>query len=370
MRITFLLPPLNISGGIRVLAIYADRLSKRGHQIQVLSLPKPQKRFRSKIKSLLTGYGWPASPSVEDSHFDGLAVSVRHLENQNPSVSDFPDADVVFATFWKTGPIVSQLPTTKGVKAIFLQGYETSPGYENPEIDAVWRLPLRKVVISDWMVKLAKERFGDSEVFHVPNSVDTEQFYSPQRDKQVAPTVGMLYGSIHLKGIDVTNAALELVRRDYPNLRIIAFGAEPVTAALPLPKGAEYHLRPRQETIRELYAECDLWVCGSRREGFHLPPLEAMACRCPVVSTKVGGPLDIIKDGVNGFLVDIEDYNALAARIVQVLNMKNSDWKRMSDAAYITAQGYSWDDATLLLEKCLERFCKEKSDLKSTSAEQ
>jgi glycosyltransferase involved in cell wall biosynthesis len=95
-------------------------------------------------------------------------------------------------------------------------------------------------------------------------------------------------------------------------------------------------------------------MCGSRVEGFHLPPLEAMACRCPVVSTRVGGPLDVIEDGVNGYLVNVNDADALAERLIRVLSLSDEGWTRMSDAAYRTATSYSWDEATSLFERALE----------------
>jgi len=239
-----------------------------------------------------------------------------------------------------------------------LQGYETPPGEENPAMDAVWRLPLHKIVISKWLVDLARDRFGDVDVDHVPNSVDTEQFHSPPRGKQPQPTVGLLYSTLKLKGVDVALDALELARRRLPSLRVVAFGAEPLSQIQPLPPYAEFHYRPPQTALRDLYGRCDAWLCGSRREGFHLPPLEAMACRCPVVSTRVGGPADVVQDGINGFLVDIEDYRGLAEALVTVLGSPDVEWKRMSGAALATARRYTWDDATDLLEETLLKLVR------------
>lgn len=360
MRINFVLPHAGMAGGVRVLAIYAERLHRRGHQVMVVSQPPPRCSFRNKLKSLLLRRGWPAEPDPGPSYFEGLAVPHRVLERARPIInSDLPDADVVLATFWRTGPWVAGLSPNKGKKAIFLQGYETSPGIENPEIDAVWRLPMRKIVVSQWMIELARRRFGDIDVLHVPNSVDLIQFYAPARRKHTVPTVGLLYATIHLKGVDISLEALRRVRERIPNLRVIAFGAEPVAPGLPLPEGVEYHYRPPQQRIRELYADCDVWLCGSRQEGFHLPPLEAMACRCPVVSTRVGGPLDTVIDAVNGFLVDVDDAKGLAERVVEVLSMNEDDWRSMSDAALATACRYSWDDATNRFEDALRRVIKD-----------
>ena len=83
-----------------------------------------------------------------------------------------------------------------------------------------------------------------------------------------------------------------------------------------------------------------------------------MACRCPVVSTRVGGPQDIIQDGINGFLVDVSDHRALAQRVSQIAAMDDDAWRRMSDAALATATRYTWDDATDLFEKALTEIAR------------
>jgi glycosyltransferase involved in cell wall biosynthesis len=354
MRVTFVLPHAGMAGGLRVLAIYASRLQLRGHRVAVVSIPQAQPDLARKVKSLLRGRGWPKNAEPEPSWFDGLGVPHRVLERVRPVAdADVPDADVVIATFWTTAAPVAALAPRKGAKAIFVQGYETAPDRFDPMLDAVWQLPLRKIVVASWLADLARERFGDTNVRLVPNSVDTAQFNAPLRGKQARPTAGMLYTTIRAKGVDVAVAALERVRRQLPQLRVIAFSAERVCEQLPLPDWIEFHYRPPQDEIPRLYAGCDLWLCASRREGFHLPALEAMACRCPVVSTRMGGPKDFIEEGVNGFLVGVDDPAALAERLLAVFALDETQWQRMSDAALATASGYSWDDATTLLERAL-----------------
>ena len=354
MRITFVLPYTGLTGGGRVLSIYAERLQRRGHEVLVVTAPQPRPRLLWKLRSLVRGTGWPKRWEPAPSFFDDLAVPQHVLEAERPVVDDdVPDADVVIATYWKTALPVAGLSPKKGAKAILLQGYETSRGIWNPAIDAAWRLPLHKIVVSRWLVDLACTRFSDTNVHLVPNSVDTEQFYAPARGKHDTPTVGMLYSTIHLKGSDVALAALEQVKRKVGTLHAMAFGVEHVAARLPLPSWMEFHYRPPQNELRRLYGKCDVWLCGSRQEGFHLPPLEAMACRCPVVSTRVGGPMDVVEQGVNGYLVDVDDHAALVERLTDVLMLSDTKWRRMSDAAFATASRYSWDDATDLLETAL-----------------
>jgi len=355
MRITFVLPYSGLSGGIRVIAIYADRLHRRGHKVTVVSIPRTQIALTTKIRILIRTGRWPSdgiAPSY--SHFDGTAVRPFVLEtNRAVTDNDVPDGDVILATFWRTGPWVAAMSPDKGAKAIFLQGYETSPNEWDPHIDGVWRLPLRKIVVANWLKELAKTRFFDNNVFCVPNSVDTTFFNAPHRGKQIRPTVGFLYNPIHLKGVDISLAVLSATREAIADLRVIAFGGEPVSKDFPLPDWIEFHCRPTQEEIRRIYSTCDVWLCGSRQEGFHLPPLEAMACRCPVVSTRVGGSRDIIKPGKNGFLADVADPDQLKRYLLQVLNTDEDTWREMSDSAVFTAQEYTWEDATDLFEKAL-----------------
>src|SRR5258708_392939 len=131
-------------------------------------------------------------------------------------------------------------------------------------------------------------------------------------------------------------------------------GAEPISPTLPLPAWLDYHHLPAQDQLRKLYSQCDVWLCGSRSEGFHLPPLEAMACRCAVVSTRVGGPLDTVRDGINGFLADVDDEVGLSEGLIKVLRQNESEWERMSAAALATATCYTWEDAAILFEQALK----------------
>ena len=204
MRVTFVLPLANLSGGTRVIAIYADRLQRRGHEVTVISIPAARRSLLSKFKSLVYGKGWPKNQAPEPSFFDEIALPHRVLRTARPVVDDdVPDGDVVVATFWKTAPWVAALSPRKGAKAFLLQGYEALPGVNDPAIDAAWRLPLRKIVVSKWLAEIARDRFGDSFIYLIPDSVDTNQFNAPPREKQALPTVGMLYGNANLKGTDV-----------------------------------------------------------------------------------------------------------------------------------------------------------------------
>jgi glycosyltransferase involved in cell wall biosynthesis len=357
MRITFVKAGgFNLSGGDRVISIYAQRLLQRGHQVLVVCTPTPSLTLRNQFDSVIRGKGWMKAPPATRSHFSDTAVPLHLLKRYRPVIdADVPDADVVISTWWETTEWVNRMSRQKGVKVSFLQHYEAFDYTPKDRVDETWRMPFHKIAISTWLKDLARDRFGDDAVSLVPNSVDGDQFHAPPRPKNAVVTVGMLYHVAPWKGVSTSLKALEVARQHFPNLRLITFGNYPPVAELPLPAWAEpLVVSPAQDRLCKLYEQCDVWLCGSSSEGFGLTALEAMACRVPVVSTRVGGPVDLIRDGENGYLVPIGDSTALADRLIRVLSLESGEWKTMSDNAWVTAMRYTWDDATDLFEAALK----------------
>jgi len=74
----------------------------------------------------------------------------------------------------------------------------------------------------------------------------------------------------------------------------------------------------RYEEIAPIYHAADVTVVSSRQEGGPKAVLESMAAGVPIVSTRVGQAEHLIADGENGWLVDVEDAEGLAERIVDI----------------------------------------------------
>lgn len=355
MRITFVLAIADLSGGVRVVSIYADRLKRRGHDVTIVVRPPRAATFREKARSALTGRALPAAARTGPSHLDQLDVEVRYIDGHRPvTAADVPDADVIVATWWETAEWIESFPVSKGAKAYFIQHYEVHANQPVERVDRTWRLPMHKITISRWLADLARDSFGDGEVSLVPNSVDLRQFHSPPRGKQEVPTVGLMYSLVSFKGCEVSLKAVELASRSVPALKLVSFGYRDPVPELPLPAGAEFTRQPAQETLRDIYRQCDMWLFSSRSEGFGLPLLEAMACRTPVIATPAGAAPELCAGG-GGKLVPLDDSAAMARAIEEVASMPESAWRQMSDKAHATASRYSWDDATDRFEAALHR---------------
>jgi glycosyltransferase involved in cell wall biosynthesis len=76
---------------------------------------------------------------------------------------------------------------------------------------------------------------------------------------------------------------------------------------------------PTVDEIAQYLKAADLFVLPSQFEGLSNALLEAMACGLPVISTSVGGSIDIIESGINGLLIEYNDEDALSQAISHVL---------------------------------------------------
>lgn len=75
-----------------------------------------------------------------------------------------------------------------------------------------------------------------------------------------------------------------------------------------------------RDDVPDLMAASDVLVVSSEKESFGLTAIEALAVETPVVSTRCGGPEEILEDGVTGLLVPVKDPLAMAGAIVRLLS--------------------------------------------------
>jgi glycosyltransferase involved in cell wall biosynthesis len=89
--------------------------------------------------------------------------------------------------------------------------------------------------------------------------------------------------------------------------------------ALCLRHRVSYVSRPKLDELVNLYRRATVFALSSDEEGLGVVVLESMACGVPVVATRCGGPDGIIDDGVDGYLVPLDDATAMANRLERLL---------------------------------------------------
>jgi glycosyltransferase involved in cell wall biosynthesis len=111
--------------------------------------------------------------------------------------------------------------------------------------------------------------YGRRDAKLVLNAVDASQFAprAPRR-KQGRPTVGFLGSKNPTKRVDIAVAACELLRRDFPDLRVRVLAAHKPDGAYIMHDWFDPAYSPPQERIADIYAECDVWLFTSDIEGY------------------------------------------------------------------------------------------------------
>jgi glycosyltransferase involved in cell wall biosynthesis len=253
-----------------------------------------------------------------------------------------PEADAVIATWWETVEAVNQAPPSKGRKFHLLQGHEVFPYLPARSAD-VHRLPFHKIAVSGWLMNLMRENYGSTDVSLVVNPVDTDRFGWVERQRAQVPTVGTVFGVTPVKNSAMAFEAVRLAREQIPDLRLVAFGADALPSDFQSLPFVEYHERPAQEAIPDVYRSADFWLFTSTEEGFGLPILEAMAVGTPVIATPAGAAPDLVTEKT-GALVSL-DPAEMARAIVRLFSEPEEKWFEMSRESRSTAEAHDVESA-------------------------
>jgi len=352
MRISFIIPFINWTGGIRIIFEYAERLHQRGHEVAIY-FPLFPYLFSDQLYTFRGLRRW-----VGD-----LALNLRRRTRQKwfrlsaplimvPWISDHfvRDGDAVIATAWPTAYSVYRLSSTKGTKFHLVQHYETWSG-PSSVVDDSYRLPLHKIVIASWLQHLLEHKFGQPVLDTITNGIDLSLFYPEGRSNERTGRVLMQYSPLEWKGVTDGLRAWKIVQQHCPGARLVMFGLE---RGPDVPPDVEFHQDPPQDKLRRIYSSCDIFVSTSWTEGCQLPPMEAMACQCAVVATNVGGVPDYTIPSQTALVVEPHDVDAMAQAIIRLLQ-NDDEWQRIAQAGYQYIKQFTWDRAVERFEDALER---------------
>lgn len=351
-RVTFVLPgPGNLPvGGFKVVYEYANHLVRRGHRVTVVEPaalgrarrpPKPLGFYTRFLSATLAKRFRP------DAWFR-LEPSVDLRGVPSLDARSIPDADIVFATAWRTAEWVASYPPSKGRKCYLIQHLETWDGPED-EVLATWKLPLTKVVISHWLLDIADSMGQYAE--YIPNGLDLSTF-GTDRDiyKRNPANIAMLFHESAWKGSADGLAALELVRQRVHDLNVDLFGT---CNAEHLPSWARYHRCPSQRRLRRIYNTAAIFTAPSWAEGWPLPPAEAMLCGAAVAATDIGGHHEYMQDKVSAMLSPLRSPEALARNIERLI--LDSELRiQIAETGAQRIRAFTWDRAVARMEVFLE----------------
>lgn len=339
MKIVFLAPGITVSGGMRVIFEFANRLQDRGHSVTIVCPSTFEWETPCYKKEMLRRFG---RYILADKTVDWFDLRARLIFVPWLAERYIPDADITIATHWKTAEALGQwLSRRKGINVYFVQGYEVFAGPKE-RVDKTYRLPIPKLVVSSWLKHLMENRFGPKVYGPCVPGIDFEMFYNDSKSYNNPPCIGLIYRPIIWRGTQDGLQAFELARAKYPNIRLLMFGQ--TWPANELPDDVEFHFCPSQSDIRKIYSRCDVFINPSWLEGLALPPMEAMACRCAVITTAVGGFEDYLIPDETALLVPPRRPDLLANALLKLLD-DQVFIRKLSEKGFDYIRQFTWDIA-------------------------
>lgn len=357
MKITWILPSKIVSGGNRVIFEYGNRLAEKGHEV-VHIIPFEQflypysffKKLEYQVREKFYYKLKFKTNKPFESKIDWFETKARIIEVPDLFAKYIPNADVVIATSWETAEWVNTYPITKGTKFYFIQSYETWAGPKN-RVEQTYKLPLKKITIASWIKEKIEKDLKERVYGVIINGVNFDQFYNDNKIYHLPRRVGMLYHDAEWKGVKDGLAAFQIARKSYPDLQLVMYGTKKTKKNI-LPKDIEFYENPPQNKLKDIYSSLDIFLSPSWIEGCQLPPMEAMACKCAVVATNVGGIPDYTIPGKTALVSPPKDPKSLAKNLIALLENEKL-LKDISLAGYNYIKQFTWDKATDELEKIL-----------------
>jgi glycosyltransferase involved in cell wall biosynthesis len=219
------------------------------------------------------------------------------------------------------------------------------------------------IAITNQVKELYKNLLKQEEVRVIPFGVDTEKF-KPMREDGLSDVKEILYvGSLYpIKGLEYLVQATALVAKRWKDVRLRIVGSGPeenrlrsLVDELKIRGKVIFEGFVQHEDIVHYYQHCNIFAYTTLGEPFGKSIVESMACGKPVITSNIGGPSEIIESGKTGFLVPPTEPEAIAEKILLLLE-DSARMRQMGEAARTAAESYSWEKVAELYHKLYKTF--------------
>lgn len=186
------------------------------------------------------------------------------------------------------------------------------------------------------------------------NGIDIERFQNP--GKRRVPVNGKVkfvsVGRLSVqKNYPLLIRAATAIHKQWPETEFFVLGdgeqKKSLTEQIEMQGATDYiHLLGNASDVPAWLWEMDVFLMTSDWEGLPMTILEAMAAGLPIISTKAGGIVDVVKDGENGFLVECRDEAGLV-RAADKICVSTELYRRFSAASIELSGQYSMEKMAL-----------------------
>ncbi|MEM3193176.1 MAG: glycosyltransferase family 4 protein [Candidatus Parvarchaeota archaeon] len=325
--------PIDGSGGTKIVIKLVNALHNRGIKVAVLVFPRSE--WMKVLDADFQGFS-SISKLIQDlNDFPNLyrltnpiltrirkgitgGSFINGVKIYNISYNHIPSSEFYVATNFINATELESLGIEKKKIILFSQIDETQELYSHnyaQKAESVYSDLTNKVFIN----RNVAERFPPAKV--IPMAIDLDNFHLVNRidQRNINSVIFSLRKGIQ-KDPDTAIGAINDLHRKMPDVQISAYGnLDPKD----VPSFVNYFKSPTDRKLSELLNSNAIFCLTSRLEGYPLPPLEAMACGCAVVSTDNIGIREYLINGENGVLVPPGKPLVVSESIISLMTDKN-----------------------------------------------
>jgi len=342
-------PP--IIGGVEThLTILLPTLVKTGHRVNLLTSSFEGEKGKDYYKGVgivrhpIMDLNWLSKRGV-----DGLSEEVKSVFNMFVDETK-PDCIHVHNMHYFSkvhASTIQEIATKKGIPLI-LTAHNVWD--DNLFLDLTKKTKWSHIIAVSHFIKreIIGTGYNQKKITVIHHGIDQNVFSPRANARPILKKYPMLRGKKVIfhparmglaKGCDVSIKALRIIKERFPEAVLVLAGTKNIIdwvqsqemdiaymVSLVKSLGLKNNVLIdafRLEDMPKLYAASSVCVYPSSvSEPFGLTMLEALASAKPMVVTETGGMPEIIKDGINGFIIPVKDFEFLASRVIQLLGDK------------------------------------------------
>ena len=377
-------PP--IIGGVEThLALLMPMLQKKGHQVSLLTGSMNTKTYEERykgvkvVRSPFMDLNWLAKRGLDGIEKDVKALYFNFLSTEKPDIIHTHNMHYFSKTHIS---LLEEFAKKNNIPLILTahNAWDDDLFLElTTEIDWDHIISVSFFIENELLSigcdhnKVTTVHHGIDETMFTPG-VPTSEIYKKYPQLQNRKVIFHPARMGLSKGCDVSIKALRLVKEQFPDVMMVLAGSKNIVDwGMQQQKDISYirHLVDKFKlwdnvlidsfTIEEmpsLYKACDVCIYPSTAyEPFGLTMLEANATAKPIIVTGIGGMPEIIKNGINGFVIPPKSSEELASRILQLLRDETQARRLGTTGRRIVEREYTKEDVTNstleIYEKCL-----------------
>lgn len=312
MRIVFTLASLGSGGAERVVSLLANKMDEMGYQVEIVCLKFNDVYYRTNESVKVT-------LAANKNRLSELFWLRKHIKHEKP--------DVVIA--FTEGVYCFTIASLLGTSIPVIASERLDPSAMS------WKRNLLKRILlpyADWLVVQThsiKEYFPaniqeKTSVIYNPVNEEFLTLPSQQMEKRLNRiiSVGRLYPQ---KNQQMMIRAFAKIASQFPNWQLVIYGEGPLRENLEqlvnsLGMKRRILLPGRTENVVEVLRESKIFCMSSDYEGMSNSMIEAVSAGLPIITTRVSGTEEMIKDGKTGVIVDIGDEQGLSNAMSDLMN--------------------------------------------------